>query len=93
MIYDVIRINSLAMDKGMKLPIGIIVLLDIISQPLIIYGRLYNKQKRKEKKRICQFVACSYPRGHISNETNVMSALNNFKSLESEEEEGMKGEK
>ncbi|AYV69408.1 MULTISPECIES: DUF4176 domain-containing protein [Niallia] len=87
------EVNSLIIDKGTELlPIGTIVLLDIFSQPLMIYGRM---QQQAEKNKIWQYVACPYPQGHISDETNVFFNHEQikqviFKGLESEGEKLMR---
>jgi hypothetical protein len=87
------EINSLAIDKGNDLlPIGTVVLLDIIAQPLMVYGRM---QQQADKEGVWDYVACPYPQGHISEETNVF--FNHvqikqviFKGFESEGEQLMK---
>ncbi|MBM7704397.1 DUF4176 domain-containing protein [Metabacillus iocasae] len=87
------EINSLVIDKGTDLlPIGTVVLLDIIAQPLMIYGRM---QQQANKEGAWDYVACPYPQGHISDETNVF--FNHvqikqvvFKGFESEGEKLMK---
>ena len=87
------EVNSLTIDKGNDLlPIGTVVLLDIFSQPLMIYGRM---QQQEEKNQIWQYVACPYPQGHISDETNVFFNHEQikeviFKGFESEGEKLMR---
>lgn len=63
------NIDSLDIKKGNQLlPIGTVVTLNFIEQAVMIYGR---KQQQAEKPNIWDYVACPYPQGHISNETNV----------------------
>jgi hypothetical protein len=87
-------INSIVIDKGTDLlPIGTVVLLESILQPVMIYGRLQQQADQDEK--VWEYVACPYPQGHISDETNVF--FNHvqikqviFKGFESEGEKIMK---
>ena len=87
-------INSILIDKGTDLlPIGTVVLLESILQPVMIYGRLQQQADQDEK--VWEYVACPYPQGHISDETNVF--FNHvqikqviFKGFESEGEKIMK---
>ncbi|GAB6259507.1 MULTISPECIES: DUF4176 domain-containing protein [Peribacillus] len=87
------EVNSLIIDKGNELlPIGTIVLLDIFSQPLMVYGRM---QQQAEKDSVWEYVACPYPQGHISDESNVFFNHEQikqviFKGFESEGEKLMK---
>ncbi|WP_148357101.1 DUF4176 domain-containing protein [Peribacillus simplex] len=87
------EVNSLIIDKGNELlPIGTIVLLDIFPQPLMVYGRM---QQQAEKDSIWEYVACPYPQGHISDESNVFFNHEQikqviFKGFESEGEKLMK---
>jgi hypothetical protein len=63
-------INSIVIDKGTDLlPIGTVVLLESILQPVMIYGRLQQQADQDEK--VWEYVACPYPQGHISDETKV----------------------
>jgi hypothetical protein len=83
-------INSIVIDKGTDLlPIGTVVLLESILQPVMIYGRLQQQGDQDEK--VWEYVACPYPQGHISDETNVFfNHVQNkqgiFKGVESEGE-------
>ncbi|MDL4842137.1 DUF4176 domain-containing protein [Aquibacillus rhizosphaerae] len=63
------QINSLTIEIGDELlPIGTVVTLEIVEQAVMIYGR---KQQKENNNQIWDYVACPYPQGHISNETNV----------------------
>ncbi|WP_085993234.1 DUF4176 domain-containing protein [Oceanobacillus senegalensis] len=81
--------NSLKIDKGTALlPIGSVVTLDIVGQAVMIYGR---KQKQANNESIWDYVACPYPQGHISDDTNVFFNHDQikdvvFKGLETEGE-------
>lgn len=87
------NLNSIKIQKGNELlPIGTVILIELISQPLMIYGR---KQQQGDKEVIWDYVACPYPQGHISDKSNVF--LNHsqikeivFKGFESEGEILMK---
>ncbi|WP_163527037.1 DUF4176 domain-containing protein [Halobacillus ihumii] len=61
--------NSLNIPKGEELlPIGTVVTLEFVEQAVMIYGR---KQEQANNDKIWDYVACPYPQGHISNDTNV----------------------
>lgn len=63
------RIHSLNITIGSDLlPIGTVVTIGFIDQAVMIYGR---KQQQADKQKIWDYVACPYPQGHISDETNV----------------------
>ena len=63
------EIKSMSISKGSSLlPIGSVLLVDFISQPLMVYGR---KQRQSSNEEIWDYVACPYPQGHISEESNV----------------------
>ncbi|MEY9865995.1 hypothetical protein ABIE66_001374 [Peribacillus sp. B2I2] len=87
------EVNSLIIDKGNELlPIGTIVTLDIFPQPLMVYGRM---QQQAEKVSVWEYVACPYPQGHISDESNVFFNHEQikqviFKGFESKGEKIMK---
>ncbi|WP_071461495.1 DUF4176 domain-containing protein [Bacillus massilinigeriensis] len=87
-------INSLKIDKGSNwLPIGTVLLLEQLEQPLMIYGRF---QQQVGKGKTWDYVACPYPQGHISDETNVFFNHTEikriiFKGFESEGEIKMRG--
>ncbi|ANC78766.1 hypothetical protein ABE65_018960 [Fictibacillus phosphorivorans] len=87
------EINSLKLDKGSELlPIGTIVLLDKVDQPLMIYGRL---QQQMDLEKTWDYVSCPYPQGNVSDETNVFfnhDQINEivFKGLETEGEKLLK---
>lgn len=66
---DQSNINSVKIDKGLDLlPIGTVVKLEEIPQALMIYGRM---QQQGDKEVVWDYVACPYPQGHLSDETNV----------------------
>lgn len=63
------QVNSLNISKGINLlPIGSVVAIPYIQQALMIYGR---GQHQGESGKKWDYVACPYPQGHISEETNV----------------------
>ncbi|RWZ58554.1 DUF4176 domain-containing protein [Halobacillus fulvus] len=65
------EINSLRIHKGTSLlPIGSVVLTGFIEQAVMIYGRKQQQVSSQEEK-VWDYVACPYPQGHLSNETNV----------------------
>src|SRR5699024_237850 len=82
-------IFTLNINKGKDLlPIGTVVMVGFVDQAVMIYGR---KQQQADKDKIWDYVACSYPQGHLSDETNIF--FNNeqikqiiFKGFESEGE-------
>lgn len=88
------EINSIVIDKGTDLlPIGTVVLVEGIVQAVMIYGRMQQKANQEEK--VWEYVACPYPQGHISDETNVFFNHEQikqviFKGFESEGETIMK---
>lgn len=88
------EINSINIDKGTELlPIGTVVLIEAIVQPIMIYGRMQQQADQEEK--VWEYVACPYPQGHISDETNVFFNHEQikqviFKGFESEGEKLMK---
>lgn len=62
-------INDMNMTPGQALlPIGTVVTVSFVEQAVMIYGR---KQKQADKEGIWDYVACPYPQGHISEDTNV----------------------
>lgn len=70
-----------------KLPIGSVVLIEEINQPLMIYGR---KQQQADNK-LWDYVSCPYPHGNLSKEYNVFFNHNQiihllFKGFETEDE-------
>jgi hypothetical protein len=83
------HIFSLDIKKGNELlPIGTVVTLGFIEQAVMIYGR---KQQQVGQQKLWDYVACPYPQGHLSNETNVFfnhDQIKNiiFKGFESEGE-------
>lgn len=83
------NIYSLAIKKeDQLLPIGTVAILNFIEQAVMIYGR---KQQQADRPNIWDYVACPYPQGHISNETNVFFNHDHiedvvFKGFESEGE-------
>lgn len=82
-------IFTLNINKGKDLlPIGTVVMVGFVDQAVMIYGR---KQQQADKDKIWDYVACPYPQGHLSDETNIF--FNNeqikqiiFKGFESEGE-------
>ena len=88
------EINSIVIDKGTDLlPIGTVALIKGIVQPVMIYGRMQQQVDQEEK--VWEYVACPYPQGHISDETNVFFNHDQiqqviFKGFESEGEKIMK---
>src|SRR5699024_3504866 len=50
------------------LSVGTVVNIDFVKQAVMIYGR---KQQQADKQKIWDYVACPYPQGHLSGETNV----------------------
>ncbi|KMJ56588.1 hypothetical protein AB685_21100 [Bacillus sp. LL01] len=82
-------INSLTLRKEEELlPIGSVVLVNSLDQAVMVYGR---KQEQLKEEKIWDYVACPYPQGHISNETNVFFNHEHikevvFKGLETEGE-------
>ena len=60
------------------LPIGSVVLVEGINQPLMIYGR---KQGQVNENKMWDYVSCPYPHGNLSKEYNVF-----FKGFETVEE-------
>ncbi|WP_099586255.1 DUF4176 domain-containing protein, partial [Pseudomonas sp. 2822-17] len=83
------EINAINISKTDELlPIGTVVLVDFVEQAIMIYGR---KQKQADSEKLWDYVACPYPQGHISEETNVFlnhESIKNvvFKGLETEGE-------
>ncbi|PLT30783.1 DUF4176 domain-containing protein [Peribacillus deserti] len=70
------------------LPIGSVLLVKQIKQPVMVYGR---KQKQNNSETIWDYVACPYPHGHISSEYNIFFNHDQihqlmFKGLETTEE-------
>ncbi|HLR54932.1 MAG TPA: DUF4176 domain-containing protein [Pseudogracilibacillus sp.] len=62
-------IFALNINKGNELvPIGTVVIVDFVEQAVMIYGR---KQQQEDKNEIWDYVACPYPQGHLSDETNI----------------------
>ncbi|HEY4552887.1 MAG TPA: DUF4176 domain-containing protein [Bacillaceae bacterium] len=88
-----IDVNSLKIRSGNELlPIGSVVLIEPIPQALMIYGRT---QQQAGKEGIWDYVACPYPQGHLSDETNVFfnhSQIEEvvFKGLETEGEKALR---
>jgi len=87
-------INSIVIDKGTDLlPIGTVVFVESIAQSVMIYGRMQQQADQGEK--VWDYVACPYPQGHISDETNVFFNHEQikqviYKGFESEGEKLMK---
>jgi len=81
-------IFTLNINKGKDLlPIGTVVMVGFVDQAVMIYGR----KQQADKDKIWDYVACPYPQGHLSDETNIF--FNNeqikqiiFKGFESEGE-------
>ncbi|EMA6343382.1 DUF4176 domain-containing protein [Bacillus cytotoxicus] len=70
------------------LPIGSVVLVEGINQPLMIYGR---KQQQANENKMWDYVSCPYPHGNLSKEYNVFFNHNQiarlfFKGFETVEE-------
>jgi|SRR5699024_1743595 len=70
------------------LPIGTLVNIGLVQQAVMIYGR---KQQQAGKKEVWDYVACPYPQGHLSDDTNIFfnhDQIKNiiFKGFESEGE-------
>lgn len=62
-------IFTIDINKGNDLlPIGTVVTLRFVEQAIMIYGR---KQQQEDKDKIWDYVACPYPQGHISDESNI----------------------
>ncbi|MFC7372574.1 DUF4176 domain-containing protein [Fictibacillus iocasae] len=86
-------INSISINKGEELlPIGTVLLLNGITQPLMVYGRM---QQQSENKKVWDYVACPYPQGHLSEETNIFFQHSQiykllFKGFETEGETRLK---
>ena len=83
---DILALN-INKDKEF-VPIGTIVTVDFVEQAVMIYGR---KQQQEDKNEIWDYVACPYPQGHLSDETNVFFNHDQiqqiiFKGFESEGE-------
>lgn len=82
-------IYSVQIDKGDELlPIGTVVNLGVVAQSVMIYGR---KQQQAGAAGVWDYVACPYPQGHLSDESNVFFNHENitkviFKGFESEGE-------
>jgi len=83
------EINSLRLLKPAELlPIGSVVMVEGIQQAIMVYGR---KQQRANSEDVYDYVACPYPQGHISDDTNVFFYHQQieevvFKGLETEGE-------
>ncbi|MCM3761165.1 DUF4176 domain-containing protein [Alkalihalobacillus oceani] len=83
------EINQLTLpNNGELLPVGSVVTVKFLDQAVMIYGR---KQEQGEKQKIWDYVACPYPQGHLSNDTNVFFDRDQietvvFKGLETEGE-------
>ncbi|QQK77574.1 DUF4176 domain-containing protein [Salicibibacter cibarius] len=83
------HINSLQLPKSKTLlPIGTVVEVNFVKQAIMIYGR---KQRNIDQDNKWDYVACPYPQGHISNDTNVFFNHDQitrviFKGLETEGE-------
>ncbi|MCA1321581.1 DUF4176 domain-containing protein [Bacillus tianshenii] len=62
-------INTLRLSKTKDLlPIGTVVIVEPITQGIMIYGR---KQQQANTDKTWDYVACPYPQGHITEDTNV----------------------
>jgi len=87
-MQDKDQIYSLNINKGDELlPVGSVVTIDLVQQAVMIYGR---KQEQNSKV-LWDYVACPYPQGHLSENTNVFfnhEHITNviFKGFESEGE-------
>ncbi|WP_216830398.1 DUF4176 domain-containing protein [Alkalihalobacterium elongatum] len=83
------EINSLKLVVPTEfLPIGSVIKVDFIEQAIMIYGR---KQQQAGTDKVWDYVACPFPQGHISEETNVFIDHESieevvFKGLETEGE-------
>ncbi|MGR9049155.1 DUF4176 domain-containing protein [Halobacillus faecis] len=65
------QITSLKIKKGEHLlPVGTVVIVEFINQAVMIYGRK-QEQLSEEGNKLWDYVACPYPQGHISEESNV----------------------
>ncbi|MFJ8071276.1 DUF4176 domain-containing protein [Peribacillus sp. NPDC096447] len=61
--------NSTKINNGNEmLPIGTVVLVELVHQAVMIYGR---KQQQEGQNKIWDYVGCPYPQGHLSEDTNV----------------------
>ncbi|WP_028402314.1 DUF4176 domain-containing protein [Ectobacillus panaciterrae] len=60
------------------LPIGSVVLVEDINQPLMVYGR---KQQQADQNKIWDYVACLYPHGNLSKEYNIFFDHNQISDL------------
>lgn len=62
------NIYSLDIKKGNELlPIGSVVNIGMVEQAVMIYGRM----QEQDEKKMWDYVACPYPQGHLSDDTNV----------------------
>lgn len=84
------EINTLTLPNSEELlPIGSVVTVKFLDQAVMIYGR--KQEQQGEEKRLWDYVACPYPQGHLSNDTNVFFNRDQietvvFKGLETEGE-------
>lgn len=63
------EIYSYKIKKGNEmLPIGSVVTIGMVKQAIMIYGR---NQQQGDKDDMWDYVACPYPQGHLSDESNV----------------------
>jgi hypothetical protein len=60
------------------LPIGSVVLVEGINQPLMVYGR---KQQQVNEDKMWDYVSCPYPHGNLSKDYNVFFNHNQIASL------------
>lgn len=83
------KVYSVQIDKGNELlPIGTVVNVGVVGQSVMIYGRM---QQQAGQEGVWDYVACPYPQGHLSDETNIFFNHDNitdviFKGFESEGE-------
>ncbi|CAM3825686.1 DUF4176 domain-containing protein [Mesobacillus zeae] len=88
-----IDFNSLKIELGEELlPIGTVLLVQGIKQPVMVYGR---KQLQGDTEKVWDYVACPYPQGHLGEDTNVFFSHSQiqevvFKGFESEGEKAIR---